>query len=85
MQLTLQMPDIYFVDYKKENLAKKIKLFTALMMYRSEQISAGAACEIAEIDRYSFMEECKKYNISQINYTLHDLESEIRQFRTLSK
>ena len=85
MQLTLQMPDIYFVDYPKENLAKRIKLFTALMMYRSEQVSAGAACEIAEIDRFTFQEECKKYNIPQIKYSYEEIEDELLQFRTLSK
>ncbi|MCF8373778.1 MAG: UPF0175 family protein [Bacteroidales bacterium] len=85
MQLTIQLPDIYFVDYQKENIAQKIKLFTALMMYRSEQISVGAACEIANVDRYTFIEECKKYKIPEINYTIDEIQNELNQYHNLAK
>ena len=76
MQLTLQFPDIYFVNFKQQNIAKQIKLYTALMMFRNGQISAGGAYEIAEIDRYSFIEECKKHDINVINYNVNELEDE---------
>lgn len=85
MQLTLQVPSIYFVNYQQQNIAKQMKLYTALMMYRSEQISAGAACEIAGIDRYTFLNECKKHNISVINYNVTDVENELKQYQNLIK
>ena len=81
MQLTLQIPDIYFVNFQKQNIVKQIKLYTALMMFRSKQVSAGAACEIAEIDRYTFIEECKKYDIPVINYNADEIENEIQQYQ----
>jgi len=85
MQLTLQIPDIYFVNYQKQNIAKQIKLYTALMMYRSEQISAGAACEIAEIDRFTFIKECKKYDIPVINYDINEIKNELQQYQDFTK
>ena len=85
MQLTLQIPDMYFVNYQKQNIAKQIKLYTALMMYRSGQVSAGAACEIAEIDRYVFISECKKYDIPVINYTIDDVKNELQQYQNTNK
>ena len=81
MQLTLQIPDIYFVNFQKQNIVKQIKLYTALMMFRSKQVSAGAACEIAEIDRYTFIEECKKHDIPVINYNADEIENEIQQYQ----
>lgn len=85
MQLTIQMPDMYFVNYEKQNIAKQIKLYTALMMFSSGQVSAGAACEIAEIDRYTFNEKCKEYNISVINYNINEVQDELRKIQNSSK
>jgi hypothetical protein len=70
MQLTLQMPDIYFVDYKKENLAKKIKLFTALMMYRSEQISVLIAFKLMSIMAMARVISYKKNHIEHLDFVL---------------
>jgi predicted HTH domain antitoxin len=85
MHLTLQIPDIYFVSYQKEDIAKQIKLYTALMMFRSEQVSAGSACEIAGIDRYTFIEKCKEYDIPVINYSINEIEDELQQYQKISK
>ncbi len=81
MQLTLQMPDKYFFNYKPQNLSNQVKLHTALMLYRSKQISAGAACEIAGIDRYTFINECKQNEIPIISYGIEEIESELEQFQ----
>ena len=85
MQLTLQIPDMYFVNYQKQNIAKQMKLYTALMMYRSGKVSAGAACEIAEIDRYVFLAECKKYDIPVINYSIDEVKNELQQYQNTNK
>ena len=85
MQLTLQIPDMYFVNFKQQNIEKQIKLYTALMMFRSDQVSAGAACEIAGIDRYKFIEECKNYDIPIIDYDIIEIEDEIKAYQKLSK
>ena len=55
------------------------------MMFRSEQVSVGAACEIAEIDRYTFIEECKKHSIPVINYSIDDIADEVLQYQNFIK
>ncbi len=42
---------------------KSIRLYAAIAMFRAGKLSAGAAAELAEIDRYSFAEECRKQHI----------------------
>jgi predicted HTH domain antitoxin len=55
------------------------------MMFRSEQVSAGSACEIAGIDRYTFIEKCKEYDIPVINYSINEIEDELQQYQKISK
>jgi len=50
MQITVKMPDIYFTSYSQYDLSQQMKLYTAMMMFHTGQVSAGAACEIAGID-----------------------------------
>lgn len=85
MELTINIPDIYFTDLKEHHIAKNIKLYTALMMYSSGKVSAGGACEIAEIDRYTFLKECKKHNIPAIDYNIDEIKKELQNYQTFSK
>lgn len=85
MQVTFKIPEIYFASYSQSDVSKKIKLYTALMMFYNGEVSAGAACEIAEVDRYTFIEECKKNKIPVINYTIPDVQDEVEQYQRKSK
>ena len=85
MEITVKMPDIYFTSFSQSDLSRQVKLYTALMMYHNGTVSAGAACEIAEIDRFTFVEECKKNKIPVINYNISEIESEIASFRSKPK
>ena len=78
MQLVLDVPEYFAVDFTPTELVEKIKLYSALIMFRSGQISAGAACEFAEIDRYSFLSACKRHGISTVDYDGNELESEVQ-------
>ena len=81
MQITLSLPDIYFLENSESEIQQRIKLYIALMMYQSGQASAGAACEIANIDRYTFLEACKHYQIPTIRYDEAEVEAELKQFQ----
>ncbi len=85
MELTINIPDIYFTDFKEQNIVKNIKLYTALMMFRSGQVSAGAACEIAGIDRYTFIEECDNNNIPIIDYNISEIKNELKHYKNIKK
>jgi predicted HTH domain antitoxin len=56
-----------------------MKLSTAVLMFRSGQISAGAASGLAGIDRWTFAAECVRRDIPLIDYEAGELEEEIRR------
>lgn len=83
MQVILDVPEQFGLDYTLPELAKQIKLYAALAMFQAGKLSAGAACEFAEIDRYRFYEECTKYKIPVIHYEVGELEAELEALRNL--
>jgi hypothetical protein len=54
MHLTLEIPDQYFRGQNQSQIARQIKLYAALLMFLSGQLSRGAACEFAGVDIYDF-------------------------------
>jgi len=80
MQLTLNIPDFTLLTLNNDikELKQTIKLSTALMLYKNSKFSIEQASNFANISIYDFMEECKKNQISTINYTQDELESELK-------
>jgi predicted HTH domain antitoxin len=79
MQIVIDMPDRYLLNVNAEEMAKQVKPYTALVMFQSGQISAGAACELAGVDRYSFLAACKKHSIPAIDYEEDEIEMELER------
>lgn len=77
MQITLDIPDQFGVDFSSTELAKQIKLYAVLTMYKAGQLSAGAACEFAGVDRFSLIAACQKYQVTMINYEQGELADEL--------
>jgi hypothetical protein len=59
VELSLTIPDQYLVDQTPLEFGKRIKFYAALLMFHSGEISAGAAAEFAEVDRFTFAAECQ--------------------------
>ena len=81
MQITMDIPEYFGLDKTKPEIANTLKLYAALALFQTGKLSAGAATELAGVDRYTFMAECKKHDIPTINYTPEDLEAELADFR----
>jgi predicted HTH domain antitoxin len=81
MQLTLEIPEQYLVDRSPAELGRHIKLYAALLMFRSGEISAGAATELAEVDRFTFATECQRHGIPVIDYPVEELRAELDALR----
>lgn len=75
----MTIPEKYVVTHSPDELKLLLKLNTAIDMYRSGQISSGAAVEfIGEIDRFEFLYECKKRGVEPQTYESTDeLEAEV--------
>ncbi len=84
MQIVLNIPDEYFLNVTISDMAKYLKLYTALLMFQSEQLSAGAACEFAEVDRYTFLAACKQHRINIINYEEDEIEADLERLNLVS-
>ena len=81
MQLTLEIPDKFQrLDQDKNSLSRQVRLFSALLLFQSGQISRGSACEFADVDIYTLLTACKKHKISVVNVDPDDLESDLIRF-----
>ena len=81
MQVVVNVPDQYFLDMDVGEIARQLKLYTALLMFQTGQLSAGAACEFAEIDRYTFLKACKRHKIAVIDYDEDELEADFEKLK----
>ena len=81
MQLTIDIPDKFQqLEQDKKPLTQQIRLFSALLLFQSGQLSRGAACEFADVDIYTFLAACKKHKISIVNVEPDDLEFDLLRF-----
>ncbi len=81
MQVLVDVPDRYLLDTTTEELAGRFKLYTALLMFQAGQLSAGAACEFAGVDRYAFLSACKRHHITVIDYDEDELETDFEHLK----
>jgi hypothetical protein len=76
MQIVIDIPDHYLVNQNLSQLTQQLKLWMALLLFRSGQLSRGAACELANVDFYTFLTACQDHHLSVINSSPEDLEAE---------
>ncbi len=82
MQVVINVPDQYFLDTTVGEFARRLTLYTALFMFQAGQLSAGAACEFANVDRYTFLAACDRRNIAVIQYDEEELDTEFDQLKS---
>ena len=80
MQITITVPQEPFLAEPRDSVSRKIRLYAALGMYRAEELSIGAACELAGVDRYTFLEFCRLQGVSLQTQTPNELEAEFHRF-----
>jgi predicted HTH domain antitoxin len=81
MEIVVNVPDEYLLNHTVVEMAGRLKLYTALLMFQSGQLSAGAACEFAGVDRYTFFTACKRHDIAVIDYEVEELEADFERLR----
>ena len=85
MQVVIDIPDQYLLDIPANEIEGRLKLSTALLMFQKGQLSAGAACEFADVGRYTFLAACKQHNISVIDYDEDELEADFENLKKTLK
>jgi predicted HTH domain antitoxin len=79
MQITFSLPENQFIADSPEAATQKIRMFAALGMYQVGELSIGAASELAGLDRYTFLEFCKREGVTLQTQTPDELEAEVRK------
>lgn len=69
------------MDRSPNEWGKHIKLYAALLMFAAGELSAGAAAELAEVDRFTFAEACRKHAIPVVDYSPEDLSAAVESLR----
>ncbi len=60
-----------------EELARDLRLYAALMLFRLSKLSSGAAAEMAGIPRVLFLDLCGEYGIPVSQISPDDLRREV--------
>ncbi|MBN2392229.1 MAG: UPF0175 family protein [Anaerolineae bacterium] len=83
--LTLRIPGEVrsMLNRTTEELARDMRLYAALMLFRSGKLSSGAAAEMAGVPRVMFLDLCAEYDIPVTHITGADLQRELADDETL--
>ncbi|CAN5712597.1 MAG: UPF0175 family protein [Gemmatimonadetes bacterium] len=84
MEIALDVPERYLVGSTPAEFAARLKLYAALLLFQSGELSAGAACELAGVDRFVFLAECSRHQIDVIDYPPEELRAEVSAIRQRS-
>jgi predicted HTH domain antitoxin len=68
----------------REEMARDVRLYAALMLFRLGKLSSGAAAEMAGIPRVMFLDLCAEYGIPVSQISGDDLRREIAGAQTPS-
>jgi len=65
-------------------MARDLRLYAALMLFRLGKLSSGAAAEMAGLPRVMFLDLCAEYDIPVSQITSEDLHRELERAETSS-
>lgn len=81
MQVTVEVPEGSLNGETPAEFGRRLKLYAALLSYQSGELSAGAACELAGVDRGTFLVECQRRMIAVIDLPPDELREEVEGLR----
>lgn len=78
-ELRLRVPEdiLYTLNETKNDFIKKMKLYTAVELYKIHKLSMGKASELADMNKIDFLFELGKYDIPAIHYDMDDFQDEV--------
>ncbi|MEI6291130.1 MAG: UPF0175 family protein [Chloroflexota bacterium] len=79
MQISFSLPDNSFIAQPREQVIKRIRMYAAAGFYQAGELSIGAACELAGVNRVFFLEYCKQEGIHILTQTPEELETEFNK------
>jgi len=80
MLISFSLPESQFVAETPEAVTQKIRAYAALGLYQAGELSIGAASELAGVDRYEFLDLCKREGVTLHTQTPEELEADLKKF-----
>ena len=80
MQISFSLPESQFIAESPEEATHKIRRYAALGLYQAGELSIGAASELAGMDRFEFLEFCKREGVTLHTQTPDELEADLGKF-----
>jgi len=77
--LTVRLPSEIrqMLNRTPEEMGHDVRLYAALMLFRLEKLSSGAAAEMAGVPRVMFLDLCAEYDIPLSQITADELRREM--------
>lgn len=77
--LTIHIPGEIrqMLNRTREELGRDMRLYTALMLFRTGKLSSGAAAEMAGVPRIMFLDLCAEHDIPVSQISGDDLRREL--------
>ncbi len=77
-ELKINIPEdiLYTLNETKNDFTRKMRLYAAMELYKTQKLSMGKASELAEMNKIDFMFELGKFEIPAINYDSDDFKEE---------
>jgi len=80
MKISFSLPENQVIAESPEEATQKIRMFAALGLYQAGELSIGAASELAGLDRYDFLDFCKREGVLLHTQTPEELEADLKKF-----
>ena len=77
LQFNIPEDILYTLNETRNDFIKKLRLYSAMELYKTRILSMGKASELAEMNKINFMFELAKYDIPAINYDVDEFKEEL--------
>ena len=84
---TIEVDSSILVSLKSsaEELAYKMKFYTAIVLYQKRHLSLGKSAELVGLNRLEFIEALDKENIPIFDYSTQEMQEVVDDAKSLSE
>lgn len=83
MQIAINLPNEFVALQSIREIEQDMRLSYALWLFKNAKVTLSKAAELAAMDIYAFMAECKKNEVPVINVTKDELLDELARMNAL--
>lgn len=84
---TIEVDNSILISLKSsaEELAYKMKFYTAIVLYQKRHLSLGKSAEFVGMNRLEFIEALEKENIPIFDYSTQEMQEVVDDVKSLSE